>query len=172
MGDVIRDDIDGLDDRFQSMYRSALPTVFGFLSFRTGGDRELAEDLTAETFAAAVARYKVGEEHLVTTSWLLTVARRRLIDHWRRSEVAERKLVLVAGAAQSEEPNNEERSLVMAVLAELPDSQRAALVLQHLEGMTVVEVAEIIGRSETATESLLARARRTFRRRYEEVTDG
>ena len=162
----------GLEDQFRSMYEAALPTVYGFLSFRTTGDLSLAEDLTSETFAAAVSRFKDGQQDTVTTSWLLTVARRRLIDHWRRAEVADRKLVLLQDRVTASEPTVGERELVMEILASLPEIQRTALVLQHLDGLAVQEIAEIIGRSITATESLLARARRSFRNLYEEADHG
>ena len=71
-------------DRFSAMYASALPVVYGFVALRVGGNRSLAEDLTSEAFAAAVAEYRAGRPDIVTTSWLCTVAKRRLIDHWRR----------------------------------------------------------------------------------------
>jgi RNA polymerase sigma-70 factor (ECF subfamily) len=165
-------DAAGLEDRFRAMYEAALPQVYGFLSFRTGGDVALAEDLTAETFAAAVSRFRAGDETEITTGWLLTVARRRLIDHWRRGAVANRKMGLIRGSQRAPKFPDGERDFVIEILDELPAAQRQVLVLQHLEGMSVQEIADIIGRSVGATESLLARARRTFRRMYEEADDG
>jgi RNA polymerase sigma-70 factor (ECF subfamily) len=49
--------------------------------------------------------------------------------------------------------------------------QRAALVLRHLDGYSVPEVAAALGRSVEATESLLARGRRHFRRAYTGADD-
>ncbi len=45
---------------FAEMYEATLPVVFGFLMVRVGGNRSLAEDLTAETYSAAVKLYKSG----------------------------------------------------------------------------------------------------------------
>lgn len=164
-------DAAGLEERFRALYVDALPRVFGFLSVRTGGDRELTEDLTAETFAAAVDRYRGGRADEVTISWLITVARRRLVDHWRRVAVADQKLVLLGDGVEAG-PEIGERELILGVLGSLPAAQRTALVLQHLEDMSVREIAEVIGKTEKATESLLARARRAFRSGYEEVAHG
>jgi RNA polymerase sigma-70 factor (ECF subfamily) len=58
------------------------------------------------------------------------------------------------------------------VLAEVPTSQRAALVLHYLDGFPVSEVARLLGKSEHATESLLARGRQSFKRAYGEANDG
>jgi RNA polymerase sigma-70 factor (ECF subfamily) len=44
--------------------------------------------------------------------------------------------------------------------------QRAALTLRHVDGLSVPEVAALLGRSTAATETLLARARAVFRQRY------
>lgn len=158
--------------RFRAMYDEALPVVYGFVSLRVGGDRGLAEDITADTFAAAVAEYRAGRPEVVTSSWLRTVAKRRLIDHWRRASVASSKVVSLRGwPSRPDEPEVAERELVVAALGRLSDDERAALVLQHVEGHSVTEVAATLGRTAKATESLLGRARIAFRTAYMESID-
>jgi len=157
-------------DRFSAMYASALPVVYGFVALRVGGNRSLAEDLTSEAFAAAVGEYRAGRPEVVTTSWLCTVARRRIIDHWRRKSVASKNVIPLAGRGLVfDTPETGEREAVIQALSALTSEQRTALVLQHVEGYSIVEVSEIIGRSHKATESLLSRARRSFRTAYSEV---
>ena len=157
-------------DRFSAMYASALPVVYGFVALRVGGNRSLAEDLTSEAFAAAVTEYRAGRPEVVTTSWLCTVAKRRLIDHWRRKNVASKNVIPLAGRGLVfDTPDTGEREAVIKALSALTSDQRTALVLQHVEGYSIVEVSEIIGRSHKATESLLSRARRSFRTAYSEV---
>ena len=159
--------------RFHEMYRSALPVVYGFLSLRVGGNSSVAEDLTAETFAAAVQQYRAGRSDEVTMSWLKTVARRRLIDHWRRRKVASSNVIVLAGRPTPDaEPDVAEREAVTNALAALSEDQRAVIVLHHIEGYPVAEVGNIIGRSTKATESLLSRSRATFRAAYMEAEDG
>lgn len=51
-------------------------------------------------------------------------------------------------------------------MGQVPADQRIALLFRYLDGMSVREVAHAIGRSEKATESLLARGREGFRRAY------
>jgi RNA polymerase sigma-70 factor (ECF subfamily) len=161
------------DARFRELYQSTLPDVYGFLSLRTAGNRSLAEDLTADTFAAAIAHFRAGKAAEVTLSWLRTVARRRLIDHWRRQSVASNKIASIADRTNpTSETEIGERDVVMRALATLSEAERSALVLQHVEGFPVNEVARIIGRTDKATESLLGRARAAFRDAYAEVGNG
>ncbi len=154
-------------ERFTAMYEATLPVVFGFLMVRVGGNRALAEDLTAETYSAAVKLYKTRRGDEVTLPWLRTVARRRLIDHWRRASVAADNVLELVPAA-SDPSEGEIRANVAAALAAVSEPQRQALVLQHIEGYSVAEVAAILGRTTKGTESLLARARVAFRQAFEE----
>ena len=158
-----------LDLQFQRMYEESLSVVYGFLLVRVGGHVGLAEDLTAETFTAAMREYRVGRPEAVTSSWLLTVARRRLIDHWRHQTFACEIGHMVTTPATVRFPNVGEQDLVARSLAALSEPQRVALILQYLEGYPVAEIAEIIGRSPKATESLLVRSRSAFREAYTEV---
>lgn len=62
-----------------ALYDSALPEVYGYLVSRCG-DRALAEDLTSETFLAAVTAPADAPR---TIGWLIGIARHKLADHWR-----------------------------------------------------------------------------------------
>jgi hypothetical protein len=70
-------------DQVLAIYRRALPRVYGYLLPRCG-ETGLAEDLTAETFLAAVAAADQPDPPEVTVAWLVGVARHKLVDHWRR----------------------------------------------------------------------------------------
>ncbi len=66
-----------------AIYDRALPQVYGYLLPRCGS-AAVAEDLTAETFMAAVAATRRNGAPEVTVAWLVGVARHKLVDHWRR----------------------------------------------------------------------------------------
>src|SRR5882757_2806400 len=76
-----------------ALYDRALPQVYGYLAARVG-DAAVAEDLTAETFLAAVRAVREAKVPELTIAWLVTVARNKLVDHWRRSAREERSLRL------------------------------------------------------------------------------
>ena len=71
------------------LYETALPQVYGYLLSRCG-NRAVAEDLTAETFLAAVSAVREQADSPVGPAWLIGVARHKLVDHWRRQEREER----------------------------------------------------------------------------------
>jgi RNA polymerase sigma-70 factor (ECF subfamily) len=156
------------DPGLLSLYDRALPEVYGYLLARCG-QRALAEDLTAETFLAAV-RAEADGGSATTVPWLIGAARHKLVDHWRRLEREERGLRLLDGGGRhAEDPWDDELDTLRAqqVLEDLSPTHRAALTLRYLDDLTVPTVAALLGRTLHATEALLVRARTAFRRRYE-----
>jgi RNA polymerase sigma-70 factor (ECF subfamily) len=150
------------------MYDAALPQVYGYLAARCGSIA-VAEDLTSETFLAAadaVRRDRVAE---LSIAWLIGVARHKLVDHWRRHARDERTLAVVASEPdQPTDPWGVEIDVMTArdVLAKLGPHHRSALTLRYLDGLPVRQVAELLGRTEGATEVLLVRAKAAFRACY------
>ena len=157
-----------------AIYRVALPQVYGYLLPRCGGVA-VAEDLTAETFTAAVAAVRGERVGEVTVAWLIGVARHKLVDHWRRVGREQRGLAAVERARDDHEDPWEEvldLQAAHAALLRLSGPQRSALTLRYLDGLPVREVAEHLGRSVHATETLLVRARAALRRVYLEEDPG
>ncbi len=151
-----------------ALYDRALPEVYGYLVSRCG-EPAVAEDLTAETFLAAVDAVKRRAVPRLTTAWLVGVARHKLVDHWRRVGREERKLAVVAGQPELvDDPWDRQLDVAAArsVLGELGAANRCALTLRYLDGLSVAEVADELGRTVHATEALLVRARIAFRNRY------
>lgn len=168
----------GADPRsaFLAFYDDALPHVFGYLSARCGR-AALAEDLTAETFLAAVDAVRRADPVPMSVPWIIGVARHKLVDHWRRQGREERGLQVLAGTVTPDEDRWDARlDAVQAhrVLEVLAAQHRAALTLRYLDDLPVPEVASVLGRTVHATEALLVRARAAFRRAYdaEEAGDG
>jgi RNA polymerase sigma-70 factor (ECF subfamily) len=156
-----------------ALYDRALPQVYGYLRPRCESV-PVAEDLTAETFLAAVSSIQRGVVREVTVRWLVGIARHKLVDHWRRQARDERKLQLAYDDdADVDDPWGAALDVARAreVLATLDAQHRAALTLRYLDGLPVREVAEAVGRSEHATESLLVRARAAFRTTYQTTLD-
>ena len=164
---------------FWALYEDALPRIYGYLARRT--DRTVAEDLTQEVFSVAARTVAVGEGDKVGMPWLFTVARSRLFDHFRAQHRRERNMRLVITSRRADDATTvsvedayDARRLAPrteAALRALGPDQRAALLLHHGDDLSVAEVADTLGRSVRATESLLSRARRAFRTAFEEVAD-
>lgn len=149
------------------LYDRALPDVYGYLATRCGS-AAVAEDLTSETFLAAVDAVRRGTVPDLTVAWLIGVARHKLVDHWRRQG---REQERGSGGPTVDAVDDWDVRLDQLVardaLAELGPHHRSALTLRYLDGLPVREVASCLGRTEGATEVLLVRAKAAFRARYE-----
>lgn len=155
-------------DQFRALYFESLPHVYGYLLHRVAGNEALAEDLTQETYLAAVRQLPHGRASL-SVPWLIGVARHKLVDHFRRLAREERKLALVAQESTEDRPwrwSDMAADQVLASLHSLPALQRAAVGLRYLDDLPVPEVARLLDRRVPATESLLARGRDGLRRHY------
>lgn len=159
-----------------ALYDAALPDVYGYLRARCGS-AAVAEDLTAETFLAAVDAVKRDTVDGPTVAWLIGIARHKLVDHWRREEREARWLQAVARDPATEEGVDDwdvqlNALVAQEALAALGPHHRSALTLRYLDGLPVREVAGHLGRTVGATEVLLVRAKAAFRARYESVFSG
>lgn len=150
-----------------ALYDKALPQVFGYLVRRCPSPA-VAEDLTAETFLAAVAAVRRGTVDPLTPAWLIGVARHKLVDFWRRSG---REAAGEADAEPVVDPDWTEQlepGPALDTLQRLAPHHRLVLTLRYLDGLPVPEVAAHLDRTVHATEALLVRAKAAFRRTYHE----
>ncbi|MGV0741165.1 RNA polymerase sigma factor [Mycolicibacterium sp. XJ870] len=157
-----------------TLYDEALPVVYGYF-IRRCGDRGTAEDLTSETFLAAMDAARKPAPPQLSVPWLIGVARHKLADHYRRRH--DRFTVPVADLPEPVVPADDwdaelDRIVAESVLARLPEQHRTVLALRYMDDRTVPECAELIGRTVHATEALLVRARRAFRAQYPQREGG
>lgn len=164
---------------FRRWYEAMVVSVYRYLYPRCGGDAALAEDITQQTFITAIDRRETFEGRSSASTWLLTIARHKLADHYRRIDREERRhlrlVVREIPATQSGAPlgsSLEDRERILAALRQLAPLQRAVVVLCYVDGLSVREAAQELDRSESATESLLGRARDRLRTILREDTDG
>jgi RNA polymerase sigma-70 factor (ECF subfamily) len=156
-----------------ALYDQALPEVYGYLLDRCG-DVTTAEDLTSETFLAAV---RSADAALISIPWMIGVARHKLADHWRRRARDDRLVAELAVDPDIDDPMDDPWDARLTsmravdVLGRLGDHHRAALTLRYVDGLPVPEVAELLGRTVHATEALLVRARSAFRHLYDKEGD-
>lgn len=144
---------------------------------RRANQRELVDDITADVWAAAVVACRNGRRSDVTPGWLITVARRRLVDHWRQVGADRRRFDrLVGQAGLGQAGRCVEISSLDAVLAAdqsiltlvAPESA-TVLRLRYIDGWSVSDIAGELGVTYQAAESRLARARRGLREQLSTV---
>lgn len=97
----------------------------------------------------------------ITIGWLITVARNKLFDVFRRQVTHEEKLQLIANqGSDSGELDIAERLRVEAALSVMPMHYRLVLTLHYINGMTVRDIATELDKSLKSVEGLITRARR------------
>ena len=160
------------DDAFEAWYRRTLPRVYGYLLARCGNDVGLAEELSQQTFVAAIAQRGRFDGRSDVVTWLCGIARHKLADHFRAVERDERRrMQLVVRQIRVEDsdlqqPGLDDRAAIADAMRALPAAQRAVLAFVILDGLSVAEAGGLLGKSAAATQSLLHRARQSFRRAY------
>ena len=156
----------------EQLYRDHARRLAGYL-MRATGDAEVAADLTAETFAAAlIARERYRPELSAPTTWLYGIAAHKLSD-WRRRGYAEdraRRRLGIERPALSEGDVAELMRLagevtVISLLDELPRDQRQAVRARLLEDRAYGEIAVAEGVSEAAIRQRVSRGLAGLRQR-------
>lgn len=163
----------GDQDAFGQLYDQYVDTVYRYVFFRVG-DRELAEDVTSETFLRALRRIEsVSYQGRDVGAWFVTIARNLILDHVKSSR--HRREVVTgeiadAGAVpffsehrgdhgpESSLLASSQRELLLVAITELGSDQRECIVLRFLQGLSVSETATIMQRNEGAVKALQHRA--------------
>ena len=128
------------------------------LAYARTGSRADAEDITQEAFLRLVAAAPAFRDDAHCRAWLLRVAMNCVTD-LRRREKGRRHVPLEEAAELAAPPEPEEdESVVEAVLA-LPEDYRAPVHLFYYEGMSVAEIARVLGQREGTVRTRLSRAR-------------
>ena len=144
-------------------------SVYRFLFHRTRS-QVLAEDLTSETFFRALRnmgnfRWQ-GKDF---GAWLMTIARNLATDHFKAGRT--RLEMTTEDMGQHDDATDGPESAVLAsltneillsALTELPNEQKDCLVMRFLQGMSIAETAQVLGRSEGAVKQLQLRGVRNL----------
>jgi RNA polymerase sigma-70 factor (ECF subfamily) len=160
-------------DAFGQLYDRYVDVVYRYIQYRVANST-LAEDLTSETFLRALRRITSytwqGRDF---GAWLVTIARNLIADHFKsgryRMEVATSDLV-EAGADRSQEgPENEvlaglTNAALLEAVKQLNAEQQECIALRFLQGMSVAETAQIMGKNEGAIKALQYRAVKSLSR--------
>ena len=159
---------------FGLLYDRYVDVVYRYVLFRMG-DRDLAEDVTSETFLRALRRItSVSYQGRDVGAWFVTIARNLILDHMKSSrfrlevvtdEVTEPSAAPVSGIGAQAQAGPEQEAISRATrtellrcVAKLGDDQRECVVLRFMQGLSVAETAAIMNRNEGAIKALQHRA--------------
>jgi RNA polymerase sigma-70 factor (ECF subfamily) len=162
-------------EAFGELYDRYVDTVFRFIYFRVG-NRPLAEDLTSDTFLRALKR--IGSftwQGRDLGAWLVTIARNLVADHFKsgryRLEVttgdvldADREDRGPEGSPEVAVVDHITNVSLLTAVKQLNPEQQECIVLRFLQGFSVAETAQAMGKNEGAIKALQYRAVRALAR--------
>ncbi|HWH71999.1 MAG TPA: RNA polymerase sigma factor, partial [Candidatus Sulfotelmatobacter sp.] len=164
----------GDESALQTLYDRYADPLFAYLYHAVDGARPEAEEIWQDTLEAAIRTLPSYRGQSRFFSWLCSIARHKLADHWRRQSRLRQHLDLMApedlvrllddGPLPDEIVGQRATCLrVVEVLGQLAPDYRTALVARYADGRSVEEIARLLDRSYKATESVLSRAKEAFR---------
>jgi RNA polymerase sigma-70 factor, ECF subfamily len=159
----------GDSEAFGQLYDHYQGSVYRFVFHRTRS-QTVAEDLTSETFLRALRNIGAfrwqGKDF---GAWLMTIARNLCTDHFKagrtRLELTTEDMRVHDDAAEGPEDavlSGLTNEVLLDGLRRLSEEQRDCLVMRFLQGLSIAETAEILGRSQGAVKQLQLRAVRNL----------
>lgn len=158
---------------FGTLYLRYLDRVYWYLRARTPNEDDAA-DLTQQVFLhalAALPRYR--QQSVPFAAWLFRIARNVAIDFSRRRRATVAWDALPDGARAGALPDLESTAMqaeafarLRTLLARLDTEKRELLALRFAAGLTVAEIATVIGKSEAATKKQLTRLVQSLKEQY------
>jgi len=164
----------GDEPAFRALAGRHLPVMLG-LARRILGNAADAEDVAQEAMLRVWTHAPRWQPLALFRTWLTRVVVNLCLDRKRRAPWvaldAAGEIVDPAPGAGEKAERDERDQMVAAAIAELPARQRAAIVLTYGDGMSNAQVADILGTSVSAVETLLVRGKQNLRRALDNAID-
>jgi RNA polymerase sigma-70 factor (ECF subfamily) len=154
-------------DAFIALYRRYVKRVYGYHLVRTNNEHD-AQDLTSETFLAALAGLENYRPSYGFGAWLMGIAYHKLMDHFREQSPVLPLTQVPDPPAPDPTPEKQlsRRSDIKAVhqaLAHLTEDRASAISLRYFGGLNVAETARAMDKSRAAVKMLVMRGLRELR---------
>ena len=161
------------DSSFDETYEVLFPLIYRFVSIRVS--KPDVEDVVAEIIVKVWRGLPDMEKKNALKSWALKIATHQIADYYRTHK---RTRVITLEETPKPLPQESDQSETWATLlsvgealAKLSPQQINVIQLRLIEGFSAGEVAEIIGTTQQAVDSLLYRAKKGFRKIYQGNSD-
>jgi RNA polymerase sigma-70 factor (ECF subfamily) len=175
-------------EAFQQLFHKYSPSVVNF-AFRFLGTQARAEEIAQEVFLQVYRWQKRYEPKAKFSTWLFKIAHNHCLNEVRKGEY--RVSLESFDPPEDREGDERERNLpdttsakgedilaakeaaarIQRILHRIPESQRTALLLSRMEGMSYQEVAEVLGSTEKAVKSLVFRATQSLKEGLRDMLD-
>ncbi|MGA9397697.1 MAG: sigma-70 family RNA polymerase sigma factor [Anaerolineaceae bacterium] len=160
--------------KFGELYRLYVERIFRYLYSRVGNVQE-AEDLTAQTFLAALESFEGYRLDCPFAAWLFGIARNKAVDHYRKcnnsAPLGEAEKMVGGNDPLTGIIRSERAGELAGLIAALPESERELLRLRYLAEMSFDEMAHALKRNADAVKKSLYRLLQRLQRQLESSND-
>lgn len=159
-------------DSFDEVYRRHVSGVYAFVAYRVC-DTHAAEDLVQATFERALrAWHRFDPGRASERTWLFSIARNLIIDHWRRprEELSPNVEVQMDRRGGHEDSSPEVSDALLTALATLSDRDREVVALRFGGDLSAAEIAAITDLTLSNVQQILSRSLRRLRERVDRTS--
>ena len=159
---------------FEKFYQNNIDKIYRFVFFRVGKEQTLAEDLVSEIFMKALEHFDSYDREVSTSAWLFTIAKNHLANYWRdRKDVESLPEVfedvendddsgslegVLFNSSMENFKESEKNGQIYSILDQLPSDDKQIVTFHYLYGYSYLEIAEMLGKSETSVKTAAHRA--------------
>jgi len=133
---------------FKRFYAKHFDRVYRFVLFRVQMNRETAEDLTSEIFIKALEHFAKYDPDRSQVAWIMTIARNRVINHWRdkkeHSDIDDLAFCLEGSDGRKDAESRDDIGQVQKALRKLGKKDRKLIELKHLLGYRYKDMEELL----------------------------
>ncbi len=167
----------GIADIFARLYEEFMPKVYQYISYRIV-DSNVVEDITSTVFEKALTNInKYDSDKASFSTWIFSIARNTLIDHYRLSTKEKtRQMNMVSlgldndsGCPEEELIRNEEIKTLKSCISQLSSQEQEIISLKFGGEMTNRQIAKILGLSETNVGVIIYRTVRKLRDKFKDA---
>lgn len=171
--DLIALATEGNAEAFGALYEKYIDQIYSYIYYRTSNGKD-AEDLCSRVFIRALRHIERYEDRgYPFSAWLYRIAH-NLVVNWYRDRDRTDEISLtdyfppptVDGSVEEKIESRDERAELLEILQKLPDDRKELLILKHVEGLTNLEIGQIMDRTEGAIKALYHRTLESLRDDY------
>jgi len=171
--DLIRMACEGDSDAFGALYEKYIDQIYNYIYFRTSNGKD-AEDICSRVFLRALNHIEKYEDRgYPFSAWLYRIAHNLVVNWYRDSERTDEISLLdqyppptMDGSVEERIETRDENKRLLGIIRDLPEDRIELLVLKHVEGLTNLEIGEIMDRTEGAIKALYHRTLESLRDDY------
>ena len=173
---LVKEIKNGEQKAFKVLYLRYSDLLFAYILHRLDNDREVATEIWQETWVVFVENINDFQFKSSIFTWLCAIAKNKIFDYYRKTHkhsLFQRNdnlnIDFDSEEFEDEIIDSEIKTIVITVLANLTSEYRYLLEAKYIENKSIDEISNEIGKSYKATESMLTRARKSFRKGFKHI---